>query len=69
MSTIPLGGVLQVTALKQELVDMHSVMGAMLPAGQASPFVSKGDIDSLTFTAPLYFHILVFFCFPSAPWP
>ena len=29
---------------------MHSVMGAMLPAGQASPFVSKGDIDSLTFT-------------------
>jgi phosphatidate cytidylyltransferase len=25
--------------------------------------------DSLTFTAPLYFHILVFFCFHSAPWP
>jgi phosphatidate cytidylyltransferase len=25
--------------------------------------------DSLTFTAPLYFHILVFFCFHATPWP
>lgn len=25
--------------------------------------------DSLTFTAPVYFHILVFFCFHSARWP
>lgn len=25
--------------------------------------------DSLTFTAPVYFHILVFFCFHAAQWP
>ncbi|HEX4199088.1 MAG TPA: phosphatidate cytidylyltransferase [Caulobacteraceae bacterium] len=26
-------------------------------------------IDSLTFTAPLYFHLIIFFCFSKLPWP
>ncbi len=26
-------------------------------------------IDSLTFTAPLYFHLIIFFAFSPLPWP
>jgi phosphatidate cytidylyltransferase len=26
-------------------------------------------VDSLTFTAPLYFHLIIFFVFGKAPWP
>jgi phosphatidate cytidylyltransferase len=26
-------------------------------------------VDSLTFTAPLYFHLIIFFSFAHAPWP
>lgn len=26
-------------------------------------------VDSLTFTAPLYFHLIIFFSFGKAPWP
>ena len=26
-------------------------------------------VDSLTFTAPLFFHLTVYFCFGETPWP